>query len=121
MELIEIPDHVDVFGELESGASYHIRCSRVTGADPNTTTMVFGTTGSLRVINTKEEKKCVVHRPDGSTEEFLPLDGEIGSWRVEEEFINAIRGKEPITYTTFEDGVKYMAFTEAVMNASGMA
>jgi hypothetical protein len=33
---------------------------------------------------------------------------------VEEEFINAIRGQEEITHTSFEDGVKYMEFTEAV-------
>ena len=39
---------------------------------------------------------------------------EIGAWRVEEEFVNAIRGNEPITHTNFEDGVKYMEFTEAV-------
>ena len=35
-------------------------------------------------------------------------------WRVEEEFINAIRGLEPITHTNFEDGVRYMEFTDAV-------
>jgi hypothetical protein len=28
--------------------------------------------------------------------------------------VYAIRGQEPITHTTFDDGVKYMAFTEAV-------
>ena len=33
---------------------------------------------------------------------------------MEEEFVNAIRGEEVITLTTFETGVKYMAFTEAV-------
>ena len=37
-----------------------------------------------------------------------------GKWRVEEEFANAIRGLEKITHTNFEDGVKYMEFTEAV-------
>ena len=37
-----------------------------------------------------------------------------GKWRVEEEFANAIRGVEKITHTNFEDGVKYMEFTEAV-------
>ena len=37
-----------------------------------------------------------------------------GKWRVEEEFINAIRGKEKIALTTFDDGVRYMEFTEAV-------
>ena len=38
----------------------------------------------------------------------------VGSWRVEEEFVNAIRGKEDITHTSFKDGVKYMEFTDAV-------
>ena len=42
---------------------------------------------------------------------------------MEEEFINAIRGKERVTHTAFEDGVKYMEFTEAVARsmASGEA
>jgi hypothetical protein len=38
----------------------------------------------------------------------------IGSWRVEEEFINAIRGVEQITHTSFADGLKYMEWTDAV-------
>ncbi len=42
---------------------------------------------------------------------------------MEEEFINAIRGREKITHTTFEDGVRYMEFTDAVTKsaASGQA
>jgi predicted dehydrogenase len=39
---------------------------------------------------------------------------EEGAWRVEEEFVNAIRGHAPVRLTTFEDGVRYMEFTEAV-------
>ena len=35
-------------------------------------------------------------------------------WHVEEEFITAIRGEGAITRTRFEEGVQYMAFTEAV-------
>ena len=42
---------------------------------------------------------------------------EIGEWRVEEEFINAIRGKEIITHTSFTDGVKYMKFTDAIYDS----
>lgn len=30
------------------------------------------------------------------------------SWRVEEEFVNAIKKQEKIKLTTFEDGFKYM-------------
>jgi hypothetical protein len=33
---------------------------------------------------------------------------------VEEEFVNAIRGREKVSRTTFEDGVRYMEFTDAV-------
>ena len=35
-------------------------------------------------------------------------------WRVEEEFINAIRGKEDISHTDFSTAVKYMEWTDAV-------
>jgi predicted dehydrogenase len=35
-----------------------------------------------------------------------------------DEFIEAIRGKGTITQTTFEDGVKYMEFTEAVARSA---
>ena len=41
-----------------------------------------------------------------------------GTWRVEEEFINAIRGIEQITHTSFQDGVRYMEFTEAVTRSA---
>lgn len=37
-----------------------------------------------------------------------------GHWRVEEEFVNAIRGKEKVKLTDFQAGVEYMEFTDAV-------
>ena len=39
-------------------------------------------------------------------------------WRVEEEFVNAIRGREKIARTGFEDGVRYMEFTDAVTRSA---
>jgi hypothetical protein len=47
----------------------------------------------------------------------------VGGWQVEREFIDAIRGHRRVTLTTFEDGVRYMEFTEAVARsmASGAA
>lgn len=36
------------------------------------------------------------------------------TWRVEEEFIGAIRGQEAIRFTSFETGLRYMQFTQAV-------
>lgn len=37
-----------------------------------------------------------------------------GLQEMEAEFIGAIRGEEEIRLTSFEDGVRYMEFTEAV-------
>ena len=46
--------------------------------------------------------------------EEIPISPEKeGRWRVEEEFIDAIRGVAPVTHTSFADGVRYMEFTEA--------
>src|SRR2546422_1546677 len=36
----------------------------------------------------------------------IPAEQRIG-WRVEEEFVNAIRGREKVLRTTFEDGARY--------------
>lgn len=47
-----------------------------------------------------------------------PPESSCQGWRVEEEFISAIRGHEKIKFTTFEDGVKYMEFTDAVAISS---
>ena len=52
--------------------------------------------------------------------ELSPIDippEDRGGWRVEEEFINAIRGIEPVTHTNFTDGLKYMQFTDAVTDS----
>lgn len=37
-----------------------------------------------------------------------------GCAQVEEEFVGAIRGTEKIRRTTFEQGLRYMEFTEAI-------
>ena len=43
-----------------------------------------------------------------------PKKSEVGGWRVEEEFVSAIKGKEKISHTSFSDGLKYMQFTDAI-------
>ena len=43
---------------------------------------------------------------------------QLGCWRVEEEFINAIRGEEPVKFTDFAAALQYMEFTEAVVQSA---
>ena len=54
----------------------------------------------------------------GKLEEVQIAEGKAGSWRVEEEFIGAIRGTEKVQRTTFATGVRYMEFTQAVAISS---
>jgi hypothetical protein len=44
----------------------------------------------------------------------IPSEKE-GHWQVEHDFVQAIRHGTPIEFTTFERGVAYMQFTEAVV------
>ena len=37
-----------------------------------------------------------------------------GGWRVEEEFVNAVRSLEPVTHTDLATAVRYMEWTDAV-------
>ena len=49
--------------------------------------------------------------------EHLIADDKRGKWRVEQDFIESIRGA-PVTLTPFDVGVQYMEFTEAVTRSA---
>jgi len=111
MRAIRIPDHLDVIATLECGAQAHIGLSSVAGLAGDRELLIFGSEGTLRFA----DDRLYGGKPgDESLQEITIPPEEAGGWRVEEEFINAIRGVEKVTHTTFEDGVKYMEFTEAV-------
>ena len=57
-------------------------------------------------------------RGDSELSEIVIPEEKKGRWRVEEEFINAIRGEEPVTHTPFDVGVQYMEWTEAVTRSA---
>jgi hypothetical protein len=71
---------------------------------------LFGSEGTLRLSG----KLYGGRRDDEALHEIAIPPEEKGGWRVEQEFVNAIRGLEPVTRTPFVVGVKYMEFTEAV-------
>ena len=47
----------------------------------------------------------------------IPAD-QRGRWRVEDEFIAAIRGEEQVSLTDFATGARYMAFVDAVAESA---
>ncbi len=119
---VKVPDHVEILVTLASGAVGHLRFSALTALAPPAEAWIYGSEGTLRV-EADAKRLSGGRRGDKELREItIPAEKRIG-WRVEEEFVNAIRGREKISHTTFEDGVRYMEFTDAVARsaASGQA
>ena len=116
-----IPDHVEVLYELANGAPVHMKFSETTGLSRGNDTWIFGSEGTIHIDNAN-----VIHvgrRGDRELRVYPnPPEGQFRH-RVEEEFVNAMRGIEPVTQNTFAIGVQYMEWTEAVHRsaASGSA
>ena len=122
MRDVTVPDHVDILATFRGGAIAHMRFSSVTALAPANEVWIFGTDGTLRLDAETMRLSGARRGAKELAEIAIPKERQVG-WRVEEEFVNAIRGREKITRTTFEDGVRYMEFTEAVARsaASGQA
>ncbi|MCS7309133.1 MAG: Gfo/Idh/MocA family oxidoreductase [Armatimonadetes bacterium] len=114
LRAVRVPDHLEVVAEMVCGALAHFQISAVTGLAGGPEAWLFGSEGTLRFAG---DKLYGGRRGDSALSEIPILPEEEGKWRVEEEFVNAIRGKEKIRLTTFEDGVKYMEFTEAAIRS----
>jgi predicted dehydrogenase len=114
---VKVPDHVDILSALKSGAVAHLRFSAVTGLAPMNEVWIFGSEGTLR-LEIEAKRVWGGRRGDKDLREIpIPAERRIG-WRVEEEFVNAIRGREKVMRTNFEDGVRYMEFTDAVAKSA---
>lgn len=116
-----IPDHVEVLYELANGAPVHMKFSETTGLSRGNDIWIFGSEGTIHVDN--EQRIFGGRRGDRELAEIPNPREQQAVHRVEEEFINAIRGHERVSMTTFETGVAYMEWTEAVHRsaASGTA
>ncbi|MEC9153138.1 MAG: Gfo/Idh/MocA family oxidoreductase, partial [Pseudomonadota bacterium] len=112
-----IPDHLDVIGKLESGGQMRFSISSVSGHAPtNADVYLFGTEGTLLLQMDKSGNFTLYagSRNDDGLSEVIIEPAKASGWRVEEEFVNAIRGQEIVTHTDFVTGVQYMDWTDAV-------
>jgi predicted dehydrogenase len=112
---VRVPDHVEIIANLSRGALARLRFSAITVFGPPNEAWIFGSDGTLR-LDADTRKLWMGRRWEkdkGLAEVPIPPEQRIG-WRVEEEFVNAIRGREKVTRTSFEDGVCYMEFTDSV-------
>ena len=112
---VTIPDHLNIICEMVCGAKGLLQFSTVTGLrSGNVEFWLHGTEGTMHLDLNSGELRAGRH-DSGRGLQLVEVDeSDVGAWRVEEEFVEAIRGNEEVKLTTFEDGVRYMEFTDAV-------
>ncbi len=115
-----VPDHVEVLCQLVQGGTMRLMVSTVIGHAPATAVTLYGSEGTLRLSEAEGGglRLWAGRRGDPGLRQVELEPSKRGEWRVEEEFINAIRGREPVTHTDFATGVKYMEWTDAVVRSS---
>jgi len=114
---LDVPDYVAIQAEFPARVHATIEiAAHATHGGPNAA-LLFGTAGTLRV---DFDAKTLSLAPTESMD-FAPVEirpDERLDWRVEAEFIGAIRGEEHVRLTDFATGVRYMRFTDAVNEAA---
>ncbi len=113
-----VPDSVQVLTELPGDARgiYHFSGMALFG--PGKQIHLYGSRGTIKVEFGARERVFVGRVGDRELAELTIPPAERGRWRVEEEFIGAIRGREPVRLTDFATGLRYMQFTEAVSRSA---
>ncbi|MDP3063675.1 MAG: Gfo/Idh/MocA family oxidoreductase [Chloroflexota bacterium] len=114
LRAVEVPDYVNALCDLACGAQASLTFTSVTGLCPGNSAWLYGTEGTLRV-DFPSQTLWGGKRGDKELKQMPAPPAKVGGWRVEQEFVNAIRGVEKVTRTSFQDGVRYMEFTEAVI------
>ena len=111
---ITVPDSVQILTQLDGGGRglYHVSGIDLFG--PGMQIHLYGSRGTIKHLIQPEERLLIGRAGDAELKEAEIPAEKLGGWRVEEEFIGAVRGDENIHLTTFARGVKYMEFTEAV-------
>jgi len=94
------------------------RFSGVLHHGPGTQIHLYGSEGTLKYRFAGQDQLSGA-RSDEPDLRPIPVPADkAGGWRVEEEFIAAIRGQERVCFTDFATGVRYMDFSEAVARSA---
>lgn len=109
---IEIPDSLGVLARMAGGLRVTYRLgTTVHAAQERNGISLYGSRGTLFWSLDDTMTLTLAGEPP---QPLAPDPGTAGSWHVEQDFIDSIRRGTPVELTSFEDGLRYMQFTEAV-------
>ncbi|MDP6445073.1 MAG: Gfo/Idh/MocA family oxidoreductase [Pirellulaceae bacterium] len=116
--LVGTPDSVHVLTEIAGGGRGVYHLSGVMHHGPGPQIHIYGTAGTMRVAF-GERDELWMGTSNQERLELVEIPAEkAGGWRVERDFVEAIRGERAIQFTDFASGVDYMQFTEAVARSA---
>jgi predicted dehydrogenase len=118
------PDSVQVLAVLENGARAVYRFSGVAPFGQEAGITLYGSEGVLhydlladRIRGASRRRGTASAGRDDLPDVPIP-EAKARAWRVEADFIDAIREGTPVRFTDFTSGVSYMEFTEAVARSA---
>jgi predicted dehydrogenase len=112
---VELPDSLQILGRTGDGGVLNYHFSGVETGPARNEIRLTGSTGFLR-LDLGAGKLYEAGAGEAELEVVIP-DEEKGDWRVEADFIDSIREGKPVQLTSFEEGVRYMEFTQAAWEA----
>lgn len=115
---VTVPDSVQALTQYAGGASGVYHFSGITVAGPGKQIHLYGSRGTIKVVFGEHDQVYVARIGDKELRLATVPPDQLGGWRVEAEFIGAIRGEEPVKRTDFAAGLRYMEFTEAVARSA---
>ena len=113
---LDVPDSLGVIGRMENGARLTLRLSTVAASTVEANGVsIYGSNGTLHWRMGDSMAFAPLGGPNAG--QVAPLEPDAGAahgWQVEADFVASIRDGAPVELTNFEDGLRYMQFTEAV-------
>ncbi|MCC5834073.1 MAG: Gfo/Idh/MocA family oxidoreductase [Opitutales bacterium] len=117
---IALPDTVSIWAEDAAQCQYFYHFSGVESGLARNEIRIHGDQASLR-CDVAAEKVWIAEAGSNEERELeIPEADKVG-WRVEADFIDSIREGKPVELTSFADGVRYMAFSDALVQALEVA
>lgn len=115
---VRIPDQILFEAEMESGLPVQYVFSGVVAGGKDAID-VYGTRGSLH-YDVASDALTFADKGECRPVEIGPEDAyDIDNWRVERDFIDAIREGKPY-HPNFEDGLRYMQVIQAVFDSAAL-
>jgi len=110
-QAVRIPETITYMADYEDGLQLTGLMSGVERGSGRDAYVICGSRGTLRLdLAAGKLFKAMNGEPETIVE---PGPDKIAEWKVEADFVGSIRDNQPVTLTSFEDGMNYMLFTDA--------